>query len=266
VTPAAAHLTDSPLAQQPFPHVAQIRLGDLPVAVLSLADTAALMIEAARTRPLGRPLVLTSANGEVISRCRQSPELASLFRACDLISADGQPMVVASRLFGRALPERVATTDLFPEVARRAEATGLTFYLYGASEAENRLAVERVRRAFPRLRIVGHAHGYHQGAALGAVLDEIDAAAPDILWVALGVPREQEFALAARTRLPRVGVIKTSGGLFNFLSGSRHRAPGAVQSAGLEWLWRLAQEPRRLFWRYALTNPHALYLLLTRSG
>jgi N-acetylglucosaminyldiphosphoundecaprenol N-acetyl-beta-D-mannosaminyltransferase len=66
-------------------------------------------------------------------------------------------------------------------------------------------------------------------------------------------------------RLPRVGIIKTAGGLFNFLSGSRHRAPRWMQNAGLEWAWRIRLEPRRLFWRYLTTNPRALYLLLNKS-
>ncbi|MEI9901845.1 MAG: WecB/TagA/CpsF family glycosyltransferase [Hyphomicrobium sp.] len=82
----------------------------------------------------------------------------------------------------------------------------------------------------------------------------------------LGVPHEQEFCAAYADRLPNVGLIKTSGGLFNFLSGQRSRAPGWMQRTSLEWVWRLGQEPKRLFWRYAMTSPQPLYLLVTRSG
>jgi exopolysaccharide biosynthesis WecB/TagA/CpsF family protein len=78
----------------------------------------------------------------------------------------------------------------------------------------------------------------------------------------MGVPREQVFALRYRDRLTNVGLIKTSGGLFDFLSGRNSRAPQWMQSVGLEWLYRLGLEPRRLFLRYLRTNPHALYLLL----
>lgn len=238
-------------------------LGGLPIALLDRAATADLLIAAAQS-PVwrNRPLIMTSANGEVISRCRSELAIAALFARADLISADGQPMVLASRLLGGpALPERVATTDLFEDVAQRAERLGLSFYLFGATALENRKAYERVRERYPRLNIVGRSNGYVEGAALERRIAEIDALAPDILWVALGVPREQEFCARFAHRLRNVRVIKTSGGLFNFLSGSRARAPAWMQRSGLEWAFRVAQEPRRLFARYALTSPHAIYLL-----
>jgi exopolysaccharide biosynthesis WecB/TagA/CpsF family protein len=163
------------------------------------------------------------------------------------------------------LPERVATTDLFHVVARKAEAARLTFYMYGADEAENARAVANVGKMYPGLRIVGHCHGYLSGEALRAKVDEINALAPDVLWVALGVPYEQAFVQEFTPRLADVGVIKTAGGLFNLLSGSRARAPRWMQAAGLEWAWRIWLEPRRLFWRYLTTNPRALYLLFHKS-
>lgn len=254
-------------AADPVRAVATSRLGGLPIAVLGRDETAALMVEAAqwRARP-ALPLYLTSANGEVIARAARDRDFARILANADLVSADGQPMVVLSRIFGeRRLPERVATTDLFHDVARAAVPRGLTFYLFGASEEENRRACENAARLHPGLRIVGRSHGYLQGAALKAKIAEIDALAPDILWLALGVPREQAFVYEHAPLLTNVGVIKTSGGLFNFLSGSRSRAPVWMQAVSLEWLWRVAQEPRRLFWRYATTNPYALWLLVSRS-
>jgi exopolysaccharide biosynthesis WecB/TagA/CpsF family protein len=82
----------------------------------------------------------------------------------------------------------------------------------------------------------------------------------------MGVPREQRFVVRHRARLTSVGVIKTSGGLFDFVSGTKRRAPVLMQKTGLEWLWRASLEPKRLGWRYLKTNPSALYLLMTRSG
>jgi exopolysaccharide biosynthesis WecB/TagA/CpsF family protein len=235
--------------------------------VLDLEQTANFMIEAAfPARRLGRPLYLTSANGEVLARCSTEPMTERLFRAADLINADGQPLVTISRLKSKTpLPERVATTDLFHVVARKAAAAGLTFYMFGADERENAAAVANVQRMHPDLRIVGHSHGYLRGDALRAKVDEINRLAPDYLWVALGVPYEQAFVEEFTSRLSNVGVIKTSGGLFNFLSGSRRRAPRWMQNVGLEWAWRIWLEPRRLFWRYFTTNPRALYLLFNRS-
>jgi exopolysaccharide biosynthesis WecB/TagA/CpsF family protein len=98
------------------------------------------------------------------------------------------------------------------------------------------------------------------------VVDAINRAGPDILWVGMGIPGEQAFSLRQRERLTGVGIVKTSGGLFDFLSGKNSRAPAWMQAAGLEWLYRTALEPRRLLGRYLRSNPHAAYLLLTQSG
>ena len=244
-----------------------ITLGGLRLAVLDIEQTANFMIEAALPHHrVGRPLYLTSANGEVLARCSTEPMTERLFRSSDLINADGQPLVTVSRFKSKTpLPERVATTDLFDVVARKAAAAGLTFYMFGASEEENAAAVANVRARHPTLKIVGRSHGYLRGEALRKKVDEINALAPDYLWVALGVPYEQAFVEEHTSQLGNVGVIKTAGGLFNFLSGSRARAPEWMQATGFEWAWRIWLEPRRLFWRYFTTNPRALYLLFNRS-
>ena len=83
-----------------------------------------------------------------------------------------------------------------------------------------------------------------------------------MLWLSLGVPLEQQFCMRNLDALRGVGIVKTSGGLFDFLSLAKPRAPRWMQKLGLEWLFRMAREPRRLFLRYALTNPHALFLML----
>lgn len=248
--------------------VERVVVGGLPIAVLDRRDTARMMCDAARERARGRrPLYLTSANGEVLARCWRDPDLAALFLEADQIAADGQPMVTASRFLCRAaLPERVATTDLFHDVAALAEAEGLSFYMLGATAEENARAVAAVRRLYPGLKIAGQCHGYLAGAELEAKLAEIDALAPDILWLAMGVPHEQRFMREHGHRLGRVGVVKTSGGLFNFLSGKNARAPLWMQNAGLEWVWRIGQEPRRLFWRYFVTNPVAIYAMVRNSA
>jgi exopolysaccharide biosynthesis WecB/TagA/CpsF family protein len=258
----------NPVGRAATAGIPRITLGGLRLAVLDREETANFTVGMVfPERRIARPLYLTSANGEVLARCSTEPMTDRLFRAADLINADGQPLVVVSRLKSKTpLPERVATTDLFHVIARKAEAAGLSFYLFGADETENARAVANVRKLYPRLRIVGHSHGYLKADALRAKVDEINALAPDYLWVALGVPYEQAFVEEYSPLLPNVGVIKTSGGLFNFLSGSRPRAPRWMQTAGLEWAWRIWLEPRRLFWRYLTTNPRALWLLLKNSG
>jgi N-acetylglucosaminyldiphosphoundecaprenol N-acetyl-beta-D-mannosaminyltransferase len=248
----------------------RIRLGDLPVVVVNRQNSATVIIdEALKRRHLWRyPAYLTSANGEVTYRCAVNEVERSLFLQADAIHADGMPHVFVSRLRCEVpLPERVATTDLFYDVAREAEARGATMFMLGASEASNSLAAQLVKDKFPRIKLVGRRHGYFANEDEEIVVcGQITTLAPDILWVSMGVPREQEFIVRHRHRLTSVGIIKTSGGLFDFLSGSKRRAPAWMQNAGLEWLWRAWLEPKRLGWRYLKTNPYALYILLTKSG
>jgi exopolysaccharide biosynthesis WecB/TagA/CpsF family protein len=247
--------------------VPTVRVGGMPISVLDRLAAADLMVRAAMSRKRGgRPLYFTSVNGEAIARASRDPDLAALFQAADQILADGQPLVIASRFLCRMpLPERVATTDLVHDVARLAEQTGASFYLFGSEDEENERAVVALRRAYPDLRIVGRCHGFLKGGDLLGKLREINELAPDIVWLGLGVPFEQKFVLDHSHLLPNVGVIKTSGGLFNHISGKNPRAPLWMQRAGFEWLWRVAMEPRRLFWRYLTTNPLAVYALLRYS-
>jgi N-acetylglucosaminyldiphosphoundecaprenol N-acetyl-beta-D-mannosaminyltransferase len=173
-------------------------------------------------------------------------------------------LVIASRAgTGPRLPERVATTDLFHDVAHEAEATGARFFMLGGARDVVRQAAEKVRATYPKLDLVGFRDGYFQSYEEECeAAAAIDAMRPDVLWIGMGAPRELEFAMQHRARLSHVGVIKTSGGLFDFLAGAQPRAPLWMQSAGLEWAYRLSREPRRLLHRYATTTPHAVYLLL----
>jgi exopolysaccharide biosynthesis WecB/TagA/CpsF family protein len=247
--------------------VSTVRVGGMPISVLDRAGAAELMVRAAMTRKRGgRPLYFTSVNGEAIARASRDTRLAGLFLAADQILADGQPLVIASRfLCHTKLPERVATTDHVLDVARLAERSRATFYIFGSAESDIARAAAALRKAYPKLRIVGRCHGFLKGEALMAKLREIDDLAPDIVWLGLGVPIEQQLVLDYAHLLPNVGVIKTSGGLFNHISGRNPRAPLLMQRLGFEWLWRTMMEPRRLFWRYLTTNPRAVYALLRYS-
>jgi N-acetylglucosaminyldiphosphoundecaprenol N-acetyl-beta-D-mannosaminyltransferase len=248
--------------------IEKVKVGGIDIARLDLDGTADLMVRVVQSSPRGeRPLNFTSANGEVIARYRSNRAFAKLIEDADLVSADGQPLVFASKMFGKAaLPERVATTDLYDRVAERAERAGVTFYLFGATEEINRKTWEMTRSRYPNLRIVGRSHGYWTGAELEARIEEINALAPDILWLAMGVPAEQRFVDRWAPRLKNVGLIKTSGGLFDFYSGAKPRAPRPVQMLGLEWAYRILVEPRRLFWRYAVTNPVAIVQLIRATA
>jgi N-acetylglucosaminyldiphosphoundecaprenol N-acetyl-beta-D-mannosaminyltransferase len=246
-----------------------VQIGGLPIALIDRARSVQLMLDAALNRRDGAwpPLIFSSANGQVISMSARKPWVRELFLAADLIHADGMPLVFISRLFHKSpLPERVCTTDLFHDVARAAPARRARMFLLGAAKSVIEEAARRVRQLYPELEIAGHASGYlRRDGDEERIIEAVNAARPDILWLGLGVPAEQAFAVRNRLRL-RVGLIKTSGGLFDYISGKNARAPDWMQRAGLEWAFRTYLEPRRLAGRYLATNPHALFLLLTRTA
>ena len=238
--------------------------------MIDRARSAALMVDTALSRrnTARRPLVFTSANGQVLSMCARDARIRDLFLDADLIHADGMPLVFVSRLFSKTpLPERVATTDLFHDTAIVAQQRGASMYLLGATKAVVDQAVRRARELYPTLKIAGYSSGYlRRNGDEERIIADINRAQPDILWLGLGAPAEQSFAARNRDRLHGVGLIKTSGGLFDFLSGKNSRAPAWMQRLGLEWAYRIYLEPRRLAGRYLMTNPHAIFLLLTRTG
>jgi exopolysaccharide biosynthesis WecB/TagA/CpsF family protein len=249
--------------------VAAVRVGGLPIAVMNRRQTALYTVDCAMSGKGHdrRCLLHTTANGQVISLCASRPDVRRLFDEADLVSADGMSVVFASRMrCPSALPERVATTDTFHDVAVVAAERGATFYFLGGTQETVEGAARRARQLHPRLRLVGWHHGHFGRECDDEIGDEINAAAPDILWVGMGVPRQQEFIIGQRARWTRIGVAKTCGGLFDFLAGKNSRAPIWMQSAGLEWFYRAMLEPRRLGWRYLMTNPHAMYVMWTDSG
>jgi N-acetylglucosaminyldiphosphoundecaprenol N-acetyl-beta-D-mannosaminyltransferase len=247
-----------------------VRVGGLPITALSRKAWAAHIVAEALARrgsQSGQPRFYTSANGHVISRYARDPQFRDLMNAADGIDADGQPLVIASKLLTRTpIPERTATTDTFHDVAQVGAAVGLRYFLLGGSEDINAAAASAVMVGNPGLIVSGRHNGYFTSSDEAAIVAAINAAAPDVLWVGLGVPKEHAFVVRNRKRLTGVGVIKTCGGLFDFVAGKNPRAPQWMQDWSLEWLYRLAREPRRLFWRYATTNLHSLVLMAARTS
>jgi len=247
---------------------AEVMVGGVKTACLSRAGLQDLMVEdcmAARGERRDPKLVF-SVNGNSIARVAMDSDFRRCYEAADLIHADGQPVVLASRLLsGSPIPERSATTDYFHDAAEAAQANGLKFFLLGSTESVNARCAAEMARRYPGLEIVGRRNGYFRREDEAAICEEINATGADVVWVGLGVPLEQSFCVRNKSRL-NAGWLVTCGGCFNFVTGAYSRAPEWMQVAGLEWLYRVAREPRRLFWRYAVTNPRAIYLILTRTG
>lgn len=214
------------------------------------------------------PKLVFSSNGQGLALAGRSPAFMEVMSQADIVHADGMPVVFASKMTPAPLPERIPTTDFFHDAARSAERHGLRFFMLGATEQQNAAAVEAVREAYPDLEIVGRRNGYFGADEDEAVCAEIRESKADVVWVALGKPRQEEWCVRNRERLRGVGWLKTCGGLYAFLAGDVRRAPDWMQRAGLEWLFRVMGDPKRLAWRYLSTNPYAFYRLVryTRIG
>lgn len=252
-----------------FGQLKAVTIGGLDTIVSTRRQLAQLMVSqclAARADPHALPKLVFSSNGQGISLAGLNRDFADAIHQADIIHADGMPIVHASRWLTRTpLPERIATTDFFHDAARAALEPGLRFYLLGGEEAQNAAACDRARDLYPGLAIVGRRDGYFEPEEDAQICRDIVASGADVLWLGLGRPKQEMWAVANQDRLRGVGWIKTCGGLFSFLAGDARRAPDWMQQAGLEWLHRLVQEPSRLAQRYVTTNAHAALRILSRS-
>lgn len=243
-----------------------VSIGGLPTASITRTALAQCMAQdcaSAREQPdTWLPRVVFSSNGQGIALVGRDEDFARTMLQADIIHADGMPVVFASRLTANPLPERIATTDFFHDAAHIAEEKGLRFYMLGATSAQNETAISAIRASYPDLQIVGSHHGYFGDDQDAEICQKIRSSGADVVWVALGKPRQEHWSIRNRSRLQGVGWIKTCGGLYSFLAGDAPRAPSWMQAAGLEWLYRAAKEPTRLGWRYLTTNPYSLYRLL----
>jgi len=178
-------------------------------------------------------------------------ELWLYLRRSDFVIADGMPIVWLSRLARDPLPARVTGADTVPLICKRCAEEGLSVFVLGGTEDANKAAFERILKMAPGLNIAGmNSSAVRLEDDQGPLLREINAARPDILFVALGNPKEELWMGRCASRL-NAGVVMGVGGTFNFLAGRVKRAPKWMQTHGLEWAFRVWQEPRRLWKRYA---------------
>jgi len=205
---------------------------------------------ALRTRD---PLLIGVANAAKVINLRKDPLLRDSLLEADLLVADGQAIVWASRIVRRPLPERVAGIDLFERLLELADAGGRSVYLLGARPEVLAVLVERIRTRYPRLRVAGARDGYFTADEAAAVADEIAASGADMLFLGMVSPKKETFLATYGDRL-HVPVLHGVGGSFDVLAGITRRAPRSWQRLGLEWAYRLVQEPRRLWRRYLVTN------------
>ena len=178
-------------------------------------------------------------------------ELWGYLRNADLVTADGMPIVLLSRLMGRPLPERVTGADMVPAICRRCAEEGLSVYVLGGDREAVEEALGKLKVESGKLKVVGVDPAFVKlDQDQPEIIERINAARPDVLFVALGNPK-QEMWMGRNAAKLDVGAMIGIGGTFNFLAGRVKRAPKWMQRGGLEWIYRIIQEPGRLWRRYA---------------
>jgi len=203
-----------------------------------------------------------TVNVAALMAMRRDPLLQAFVERAQLVVADGQPIVWCARLFGTRLPERVTGIDLIDALCRRAAMERKHVYLLGSTPQLLRRAIDALRRRYPGL-IVDGSDGHFPVAESGERADAIRVRGVDLLFVGMGTPRQERFVESQWSRLG-ARVAMGVGGSIDVLAGARFRAMPWMRRAGLEWLVRLAQEPRRLTPRYLVTNT-VFCLLIARA-
>lgn len=238
-----------------LPTVEQAPILDLPLALTDYERVLDWVDAAVAAR--GSEYVCVAAVHTVMES-REDDALRAAVEGAAFTVPDGQPLAWALRALGHDIDARVYGPELMARACDRASRTGQRHYLYGGRDqsALFRLTL-RLRQRFPGLRIVG---GYSppfrelSEPELDAVAADINRARPDVVWVGIGVPKQEKWMAAMRDRLD-APVLVGVGAAFDFHAGLVPQAPAWMQRAGLEWLFRLKQEPRRLWKRYARHNP-----------
>jgi N-acetylglucosaminyldiphosphoundecaprenol N-acetyl-beta-D-mannosaminyltransferase len=210
----------------------------------------------------GHALIL-HANVYGLNLCYRDPELRSFFNeAASLVFCDGAGIMLAARMLGERIPERITYADWAWQLAAFAEREGLSLFLLGARPGVAESAVARLKEQYPNLKIAGVHHGYFDQTAGASenevVLAEINAARADVLLVGFGMPLQERWLMRNWSRID-ARVALTGGAVFDYVSGELKRGPRILTDNGFEWLARLLIEPGRLWRRYVIGNP--LFLL-----
>jgi N-acetylglucosaminyldiphosphoundecaprenol N-acetyl-beta-D-mannosaminyltransferase len=217
--------------------------------------------DCARSQP--EPAFVTYLNAACVNIAASDQSYATILRGADGVYADGKAIVWASHWLGQPLPERVNAADFVIPFCRAARDHGKKVYLLGAPPDVAQAAACRFREEVPGLQIVGSESGYFAGEE-ESVIGRIASAAPDILLIGMGVPLQEKWAWQNRHRL-NTRVIWCVGAMFEFYGNYRPRAPQWMCKAGLEWLFRLMIEPRRMWKRYLLGNVQFLWRVARRK-
>lgn len=244
------------------PNVRTVELAGVQLHAVTEADCVKLILD---ELDAGRGGVVVTPNLDHLRRCRSDLAFSALVAEADLKIADGMPLVWASRFQGTPLPERVAGSDLISSLSSGAAQRGRSIFLMGGDPGTAESAAVVLRQRYPQLKIAGHHYppfGFDKhDEEIEKIEQVISAASPDIIFVALGSPKQELLIERIQKICPNAWWLGV-GNSFSFLSGNVRRAPLWMQKKGLEWVHRLGQEPRKLFKRYIVFGvPFATRLL-----
>ncbi len=211
-----------------------------------------------RIRRQEQAMVVT-ANAELVVQAVESPQVGRLVGEADLVVPDGVGVLWAGVIGGVPFPERVAGVELMEALVARAPKEGWRVALYGGRPGVAQEAAERLRQRYPGLDVSGCYHGYLDSEEEQEMLEQLRQQRPNLLFVALGAPRQENWISSRRAQLPELVAIGV-GGSFDVFAQRLKRAPKWMTRMGLEWLFRLVQEPSRLPRMLAL--PRFVYLVL----
>ncbi len=198
-----------------------------------------------------------------VMECHDHPEIKSIYNQSGLTTPDGMSIVWLLKLFGFPHVDRVYGPDLMLEVCRSSQDKGYKHYFYGGAPGVADQLAKKLLKRFPELKIVGlESPPFREltDAENQEMIKRIQSAAPDIIWVGIGSPRQEKW-MSRHLKDLGVPVLIGVGAAFDFLSGNKPQAPRWVQRSGMEWFYRLLSEPRRLWKRYMLNYPRFIVLV-----
>jgi len=209
-----------------------------------------------------RHLHHTVVNAGKIVALQDNLELRESVNEADVINADGQAVIWASKILNKPLKERVAGIDLFVNLIQYAHKNNFSIYLLGAKDEVLQNLISKLEKDFSSEVIKGHHHGYFSAEEEPQIVSEIANSKANMLFVAMSSPKKEIFLHKHRKALQNINFIMGVGGSFDVLSGKTKRAPKWMQEYGLEWFYRFLQEPRRMWKRYLVGNIKFIYLVI----
>ncbi|WHY71628.1 WecB/TagA/CpsF family glycosyltransferase [Fictibacillus enclensis] len=204
---------------------------------------------------------VVTANPEIVMDARKNETLMNIIQGADYVTADGIGIVKSAGLLGVPLPERVPGFDVTMRLLKLANKKGLSVYLLGGKDRVVEKAADRIKSDFPNVKIAGYHHGYFD-LADDQIMKTVESTKPDIILVALGAPRQEQWISKSMPSFDH-GIFIGVGGTFDVIAGEAKRAPEIWQKMNLEWFYRLVRQPSR--WKRQMALPQFAFKILQQK-